>query len=60
MQNYENCEIRFLDIANIHVMRDSLKKLHSELLRNQSEGTVTEYQKAITYIAQSLKIFLLY
>lgn len=28
-EGYENCELEFLDIQNIHVIRDSLKKVRS-------------------------------
>ena len=27
---YQNAEVQFLDIANIHVMRESLRKLQGE------------------------------
>jgi myotubularin-related protein 1/2 len=28
-EGYDNCELEFLDIQNIHVIRDSLKKIRS-------------------------------
>lgn len=36
---YKNAKLRFLNIPNIHVMRDSLRKLHELCLPHSSAGS---------------------